>query len=107
MKDVETRLYREVSINQQIVYTLFNTLNMGHLSVREDNCLLIHPEGIDRLDLHTGQRTPLVTGIQADDAGLQAALDPTGHCAVYLADTGGRLDAFLLDLTPPTELRGV
>ncbi len=77
---------------------LFNTLNMGHVSVRGRRCLLSSPDGIERLDLATGIRRRLLEAATQDDAGLQASLDPTGQVAIYLTDTGGRLDAFLLDL---------
>lgn len=77
---------------------LYNTWNMGHVSVQAGRCVISDGEGVSLLDLGSGQRTHLADAAMPDDAGLQASLDPTGSVVVYVAIREGRPTAFLLDL---------
>jgi hypothetical protein len=89
-------------LTQERCRILFQTLNMGHVSVRGTTCLLSDQTHISLVPLDGSGVRPLIEhGMVGSDYDhqVQANLDPTGRVACYMTNQGGgRLDVFLLDI---------
>lgn len=80
---------------------LFETWNMGHVSVRANRCLLSNQTHLSLVALDGSGVTPILEhGMSGSgyDFQVRANLDPTGHVACYLSNAHGRLDLFLVEI---------
>lgn len=69
---------------------LFPSLNMGYVSYRNGVCLYTDETTIGRLDIETGERTPLIEHgappTNDYDLRAKASLDPTGAVCTYMVN---------------------
>lgn len=80
---------------------LFQTWNMGHVSVKGGRCLLADATALSLVALDGSGVTKLADhGMIGDDYDHQvmANLDLTGRVAAYLSNAAGRMDLYLLEL---------
>jgi hypothetical protein len=81
---------------------LFQTWNMGHVSVRGGKCLLSNATSLALVGLNGSGLTPLIEhGMVSDgsyDTQVFGALDSSGRVATYMSNVAGRLDQYLLIL---------
>jgi hypothetical protein len=77
---------------------LFNTWNMGHVSIRGGRCLLSDDTHLSLVSLNGGGVVQLLAhgGEMGDyDKQVKANLDPSGRVATYMIHKDGRYDVFI------------